>query len=73
MFTGYGIGSFFSGLIADKYGRRLPLLVSSMLIFIIALLCAFSFNFWMLLSLRAVFGILIGFSVPISFSILAEN
>ena len=73
VFTGYLIGSLFSGKLSDKYGRRWPLFFSSVLIFVFALASAASFSFWFFVLLRVLFGVVVGFSVPISFTVLAEN
>jgi MFS family permease len=72
VFTGYMIGSLFSGKASDIYGRRKPLLISSILMFAVALYCGFSFDFWFFMIFRILFGMIVGFCVPISFTMLAE-
>jgi MFS family permease len=66
------VGSLFSGKASDRYGRKKPLMISSILMFIIALYCGFSFDFWFFMIFRILFGLVVGFAVPISFTMLAE-
>ncbi|KRX07752.1 Major facilitator superfamily domain, general substrate transporter [Pseudocohnilembus persalinus] len=73
VFSGYFLGSLFSGSIADNIGRKKPIIYSSILVFVFSLISAFSPNFTFFIILRTIFGVLVGFAVPISFTILAEN
>lgn len=41
MYVGYFFGSLFSGEIADKFGRRVPIIIASLIMFIVALVGAF--------------------------------
>lgn len=66
------IGSLFSGKVCDIYGRKIPLIYSGLLMFIIALICGFSFDFYFFMVFRILFGLVVGFCVPISFTLLAE-
>ncbi|KAL4496579.1 hypothetical protein ABPG72_015940 [Tetrahymena utriculariae] len=72
VFTGYMIGSFISGKVSDKYGRKKPLVYASVGLFLSAILSAFAFEFISFTILRTIFGGFVGFIVPISFSVLAE-
>ncbi len=72
VYVGYFIGSFFSGTASQKYGRKIPMFVGSIFIFIFALSSAFSPNFVCFIILRSCFGACVGFIMPLSFAILAE-
>lgn len=54
------LGALIFGWFADKYGRRVPLMVDIALYSFIELLTAFSPNFAVFLVLRAIFGIAMG-------------
>ncbi len=54
------IGAFIFGLMADKYGRRLPLMIDVVFYSVIEVASGFSPNFTTFLILRALFGIGMG-------------
>ena len=54
------IGGIFSGTAADKFGRKLPLMVSIVWFSLFAFLSGFSRSYAMLFGLRALFGIGMG-------------
>jgi MFS transporter, SHS family, lactate transporter len=54
------VGALLFGLLADRYGRRIPLMVNVIYFSIIELLCGFSPNFTFFLVMRALFGIGMG-------------
>jgi len=54
------IGALIFGLLADRYGRRIPLMANVIYFSIIELLCGFSPNFTVFIILRALFGIGMG-------------
>jgi MFS transporter, SHS family, lactate transporter len=54
------IGALLFGLLADRYGRRIPLMANVVYFSIIELLCGFSPNFTVFIILRALFGIGMG-------------
>jgi MFS transporter, SHS family, lactate transporter len=54
------VGGVMSGAMADRYGRKLPLMLSIMWLSIFALLSGFSSSYAMLFALRALFGIGMG-------------
>ena len=54
------VGALLFGWMADRYGRRVPLMADIALYSIIELLTAFSPNFTIFLILRAIFGIAMG-------------
>jgi len=54
------VGAFIFGLLADRYGRRIPLMANVIYFSIIELLCGFAPNYTVFLVLRALFGIGMG-------------
>ncbi|KAJ2575215.1 Carboxylic acid transporter, partial [Coemansia sp. RSA 1836] len=54
------VGALVFGVIADRYGRRVPLMVNLFLFTIIELASGFSHNLSTFIGLRAVYGILMG-------------
>jgi MFS transporter, SHS family, lactate transporter len=54
------VGALIFGLLADRYGRRIPLMANVIYFSIIELLCGFAPNYTIFLILRALFGIGMG-------------
>src|SRR6185369_1793899 len=54
------VGAFIFGLLADRYGRRLPLMLDLVFFSIIEVATAFAPNYTSFLLLRALFGIGMG-------------
>ena len=54
------VGALLFGLLADRYGRRIPLMANVIYFSIIELLCGFAPSFKVFLILRALFGIGMG-------------
>src|SRR6201993_1167640 len=54
------VGALLFGLLADRYGRRIPLMANVIYFSIIELLCGFAPNFMVFIILRALFGIGMG-------------
>jgi len=54
------LGALIFGLLADRYGRRIPLMANVIYFSIIELACGFAPNFTVFLILRALFGIGMG-------------
>lgn len=54
------VGAFLFGLIADRYGRRLPLMIDLVFYSIVEVLTGFAPNYTVFLVLRALFGIGMG-------------
>ena len=54
------VGALLFGLLADRYGRRIPLMANVIYFSIIELLCGFAPNYTVFLILRALFGIGMG-------------
>ena len=51
------VGAFIFGLLADRYGRRLPLMLDLVFYSIIEVLSGFAPNYTVFMILRALFGI----------------
>lgn len=54
------VGALLFGLLADRYGRRIPLMANVIYFSLIELLCGFAPNYTVFLVLRALFGIGMG-------------
>ena len=54
------VGALLFGLLADRYGRRIPLMANVIYFSVIELLCGFAPNYSVFLILRALFGIGMG-------------
>src|SRR5215470_10094708 len=54
------LGALLFGLLADRYGRRIPLMANVVYFSVIELLCGFAPNYRVFLVLRALFGIGMG-------------
>src|SRR5438045_5713862 len=54
------LGAFVFGLLADRYGRRIPLMANVIFFSAIELLCGFSPNYAVFFVLRALYGIGMG-------------
>lgn len=72
VFLGYFIGSFIAGPIADKYGRKNPLIFSTFAWTVFAFLSAIASNIYYFMFYRFIFGIVVGFIWPVGFSLLTE-
>ncbi len=54
------VGAIVFGLLADRYGRRLPLMANVIFFSVVELLCGFAPNYTVFLILRALYGIGMG-------------
>ena len=72
LFIFVGIGSFFSGKLAEKFGRRLMIIL--LLFFVILLNIGMTISrFWyFFLIFRCLIGLSIGFIIPMSLNLLTE-
>src|ERR1700752_5404584 len=66
------LGALLFGLLADRYGRRIPLMANVIYFSIIELLCGFAPNFTVFLILRALFGIGMGGEGGVGASLVME-
>ncbi len=67
------VGAFLFGLVADRYGRRLPLMIDLVFYSVIEVLCGFAPNFTTFLVLRALFGIGMGAEWGVGASLAMEK
>jgi MFS transporter, SHS family, lactate transporter len=67
------VGAFIFGLLADRFGRRLPLMIDILFYSIVELLTAFSPNYTIFLILRGLFGIGMGGEWGIGASLAMES
>jgi SHS family lactate transporter-like MFS transporter len=67
------VGAFIFGLIADRYGRRLPLMIDLIFYSIVEVATGFSPNFTTFLVLRALFGIGMGGEWGVGASLAMEK
>ena len=67
------VGAFIFGLLADRYGRRRPLMVNVVYFSLIEVLCGFAPNYTVFLILRALYGIGMGGEWGIGASLAMES
>ncbi|HUK31588.1 MAG TPA: MFS transporter, partial [Candidatus Acidoferrum sp.] len=67
------LGALLFGLLADRYGRRIPLMLNVIYFSVIELLCGFAPNFTVFLVLRALFGIGMGGEWGVGASLAMES
>lgn len=67
------VGGFVFGLIADRYGRRIPLMVNLGLFAIAEVLTGLATSYGMLLVVRALFGIVMGGQWGVGSSLVMEK
>jgi SHS family lactate transporter-like MFS transporter len=67
------IGAFIFGLMADRYGRRLPLMIDLVFFSIIEVLSGLAPNYWTFMALRALFGIGMGGEWGVGASLAMEK
>ena len=66
------VGAIIFGLLADRYGRRRPLMANVIFFSLIELLCGFAPNYTVFLILRAIYGIGMGGEWGIGTSLVME-
>src|ERR1044072_6122112 len=54
------IGALVFGLMADRFGRRLPLMLNVLFYATISVLCGLTTSYWQFIALRMLFGIGMG-------------
>jgi MFS transporter, SHS family, lactate transporter len=67
------IGAILFGLLADRFGRRIPLMANVIYFSVIELLCGFSPNYKFFLVMRALFGIGMGGEWGVGASLVMET
>src|ERR1700694_5687761 len=67
------VGAFIFGLLADRYGRRLPLMLDLVFYSIIEVLSGFAPNYTVFMILRALFGIGMGAEWGVGASLAMEK
>jgi MFS transporter, SHS family, lactate transporter len=67
------VGAFLFGLMADRYGRRLPLMIDLVFYSIVEVLTGFAPNYAVFLVLRALFGIGMGGEWGVGASLVMEK
>jgi MFS transporter, SHS family, lactate transporter len=66
------VGAFLFGLLADRYGRRIPLMANVIFFSVVEVVCGFSPNFTFFLVMRGLFGIGMGGEWGIGASLTME-
>ena len=67
------LGALIFGLLADRYGRRWPLMVNVVFFSLVELLCGFAPNYTVFLILRAIYGIGMGGEWGVGASLAMES
>jgi len=72
LFIGVFLGSICSGLVADRFGRRKTLMYVSFVQFWFGILSAFVGGVFFFIIIRGLFGLMIGFTIPIAPTMASE-
>ncbi|RVE41966.1 hypothetical protein evm_013375 [Chilo suppressalis] len=72
LMLGVLLGNIFFGFVADRYGRRLALLIASMMQLILSLVVPFSPNYWVFLALRLFLGASTAGIMAVTFVLVVE-
>src|SRR5258708_30639 len=67
------IGAIVFGMIADRWGRRLPLMLNVVFYATISVLCGFAQSYWQFIGLRMLFGIGMGGEWGVGASLALES
>src|SRR5215469_1987351 len=67
------VGAFLFGFLADRYGRRGPLMANVVFFSVVELLCGFAPNYTVFLILRTLYGIGMGGEWGVGASLAMEN
>ena len=67
------IGAVVFGLMADRYGRRLPLMLNVLFYATISVLCGLTTSYWQFIALRMLFGIGMGGEWGVGASLALEH
>src|ERR1700675_3151274 len=66
------VGALIFGLLSDRYGRRIPLMLNVLYFSLIEVLCGFSPNYTFFLIMRALFGVGMGGEWGVGASLVME-
>jgi len=72
LFFGIFLGSLLGGYVSDRYGRRQSLLYASLIQFIVGVLSTMVTSVNAFIFVRTLFGIIIGFTIPLTPSLASE-
>jgi len=72
LFIGVFLGSICSGLVADRFGRRKTLMYVSFVQFWFGIFSAFVNSVFLFIIIRGLFGLMIGFTIPIAPTMASE-
>jgi MFS transporter, SHS family, lactate transporter len=67
------VGALLFGLLADRYGRRKPLMLNVVFFSVVELLCGFAWNYHVFLILRTIYGIGMGGEWGVGASLAMES
>jgi SHS family lactate transporter-like MFS transporter len=67
------VGAIVFGLMADRFGRRLPLMLNVLFYATISILCGFATSYWQFIALRMLFGIGMGGEWGVGASLALEH
>ncbi len=67
------LGALIFGLLADRYGRRRPLMANVIFFSVVGMLCGFATNYWVFLVLRMLYGIGMGGEWGVGASLVIES
>ncbi|MFS8181448.1 MFS transporter [Pseudovibrio denitrificans] len=70
--AGYGVGQIIAGPLTDSMGRRIPILLSTILFVIACVGIAMAPPLWLVIALRATQGVLVAFSAVGARAIIAD-
>lgn len=72
LFIGIFLGSVISGFVSDRFGRRKTLIFATFAQFVVGVASAFTTNLLAFIAVRGLFGLLIGFTIPIGPTMVSE-
>jgi MFS family permease len=72
LFFGIFLGSLLGGYVSDKYGRRQSLLYASLVQFFVGVISTMVSNINAFIFVRTLFGVIIGFTIPLTPSLASE-
>jgi SHS family lactate transporter-like MFS transporter len=67
------VGAIVFGLMADRFGRRLPLMLNVIFYAAISVMCGFTTSYWQFIALRMLFGVAMGGEWGVGASLALES